>query len=361
MLLSFAQTMWTAWGKVWPILIAILCFGVIIMGHELGHFLTAKLFKVRVNEFALGMGPAIFKFVRGETKYALRLLPIGGFVQMEGEDEDSEDEKSFGKKAVWKRIIIVAAGAIINLIMGVLIVAIMLSQMDLVGTRTVNYFHENATSQQTGLEKGDTIIEIDGKHVFSMYDVSILMARNADGVFDFVVMRDGQKTTLSDVKFETKDVDGQNTIIWDFVFVGLEDAGFTTIAKDSFMTSFTLGRTVWLGLFDIVTGQYGISDLSGPIGVIDYVSSAAAEASQQADMSQLLMMIALITINIGLFNLLPIPGLDGGRLFFMLIELIFRKPIPQKYERWVHAAGLVLLLGLMLVITLSDILKLIRN
>ncbi|MBQ2848509.1 MAG: site-2 protease family protein [Clostridia bacterium] len=348
------------WGKVWPILIAILFFGLIIMFHEFGHFIFAKLFKVQVNEFSMGMGPTLFKFKKGETKYSLRLLPIGGFVSMEGEDEESENERAFSNKPVWQRFIIVAAGGVVNLIMGVIIVAIMLCQSELIGLPQIHSFHENAVSSQHGLQVGDKIKKINGKKVFSEYDLSFLMARDKDGIIDFVVEREGEKINLDAVKFQTVDNNGTLTIIYDFIIQGVEP-GFLSVTQNAVLESVSIGRVVWISLMDLVTGQYGLSDLSGPIGTVSIIADAAQSATQQMDWTMLLMIMALIAINIGLFNLLPLPALDGGRLFFMAIELIFRKPVPKKYEGWVHAVGLVLLMLLMVVISFSDIMRLIKG
>lgn len=350
------------WGKVWPILIALLFFGLIISFHELGHFIFAKLFKVQVNEFSLGMGPAIFKKKKGETQYSLRLLPIGGYVSMEGEDEDSENERAFCNIKAWKRFIIIAAGGVVNLIMGVIVVAIMLATSgDLIGTPQINFFHEDAATATQGLQEKDVIKKINGKTVFSEYDLSFLMARDKDGVIDFVVERNGEKMPVNGVKFDTvKNPDGTLTIIYDFVIVGVK-SNVWTVAKNAVLESISIARIVWLSLFDLVTGQYGLSDLSGPIGTVTIIADTAQNAVAQTDYSTLFMIMALIAINIGLFNLLPLPALDGGRLFFLLIEMIFRKPIPRKYEGWIHAIGLGLLLLLMVVISFSDIMKLIKG
>ena len=348
------------WGKVWPILVAILFFGLIIFFHELGHFTFAKLFKVQVNEFAMGMGPTLFKFTKGETKYALRLFPIGGFVSMEGEDEESDNERAFCKKPAWQRFIIIAAGGVVNLIMGVILVAIMLSQTNLIGLPQIHSFEENSVSSQY-LQAGDEIKKINGKNVYSEYDLSFLMARDKDGVIDFVVERDGEKLELNGVKFQTMTAeDGRLTIIYDFIIRGVEP-NFLNVAKNSVLESVSIGRMVWISLLDLVTGQYGLSELSGPIGTVTFIAEAAQTATQQTDYSYLFTLLALIAINIGLFNLLPLPALDGGRLFFLAIEFVFRKPVPAKYEGWVHAIGMVLLLGLMVVISFSDILRLIRG
>lgn len=349
------------WSKVWTIAVAILFFGLIIMIHECGHFLSAKLFKVKVNEFSLGMGPAIFKRKKGETQYALRLFPIGGYVSMEGEDEDSDDEGAFNKKAVWKKMIIVAAGAIMNLILGLIIMTIMLSTSgELIGTNTVKSFYDNASSQQTGLREGDKFLEIDGHHVWSEKDLSFLMSRSKDGVFDFVVMRDGEKVTLNDVKFQTEDYNGITMIHYDFVIIG-ENPGFLNVIKNSFTQSASIARMVWLSLFDLVTGRYGMSELAGPIGTMDIIADVTADAATNGSFGGMLMIMAFITINVGVANLLPLPALDGGRLFFLLIEAIRRKPINPKYEGYVHAVGLGLLMLLMVFVTYNDIVRIIKG
>ena len=352
------------WGKAWPILLAVFFFGMIVFFHELGHFTFAKLFKVKINEFAMGMGPTLFKFTKGETKYAVRLFPIGGFVSMEGEDESSDNERAFCNKPAWQRFIIVAAGGIVNLILGVLIVAIMLCQSELIGLTEIHSFEENAVSSQYGLQAGDEIKQINGKRVFSEYDLGFLMARDKDGIIDFVVERNGETINLDSVKFQTvtKDINGKETltIVYDFIIRGVEPS-FKTVIPNAVAESVSIGRVVWVSLVDLVTGQFGLSDLSGPIGTVSYIADAAQTATQETDYTMLLMMMALITINIGMFNLLPLPALDGGRLFFVLIEMVFRKPVPKKYEGWVHAVGLALLMLLMVVISFSDIMNLIRK
>jgi len=346
---------------VWPFLVAILFFGLLISIHELGHFTFAKLFKVKVNEFALGMGPAIFKKKKGDTTYALRLLPIGGYVSMEGEDEESQDENAFNRKKVWQKFIIVAAGAVMNLVLGIAIVATVLSMEQYIGTNKVLYFHENATSQQTGLQEGDEFLEIDGHRVFSDMDVSFLMSRSDDGVFDMVVRRDGEKVELTGVTFKTEKEGNYTLITYDFVMLG-EEPGVLNVIENAFKRTASIARLVWLSLFDLVTGQYGLTDLSGPVGTVNIIADAAAGAAQSKEgLITALTLMAFVSINIGVFNVLPLPALDGGRLFFLLIEGIRRKPINPKYEGYIHGAGLVLLLLLMVVVTFNDIITLIKN
>lgn len=346
---------------MWPFLVAILFFGLLISIHELGHFTFAKLFKVKVNEFALGMGPAIFKKKKGETTYALRLLPIGGYVSMEGEDAESTDKNAFNRKKVWQKFIIVAAGAVMNLILGVVIVATCLAMDDLVGTTQIISFEENAISQQTGLKAGDTLLEIDGRKVFSDMDISFLMSRSDDGVFDMVVRRDGEKVELSGVTFKTEKQDGYTLITYDFIILGKEPTVFNVVGN-AFKQTASIGRLVWLSLFDLVTGKFGLSDLSGPVGTVNIIADVTSSAVEsRANLISALTLMAFVSINIGIFNLLPLPALDGGRLFFLVVEGIRRKPINPKYEGYVHGAGLALLLLLMVVITFNDIVNLIKT
>ena len=369
-LLSISQTLTSLWGKAWPILLAILFFGLLIMIHELGHFFFAKLFKVKVNQFAMGMGPKIFSFGKKETEYSLRLFPVGGYVAMEGEDEESSNDRAFGQKKVWQRMLILAAGAMLNLILGFFLVIVMFAvTKDLLGSTIIHSFRDDvavAKSQETGLAARDQILKINGKRVFADTDVFYMLMRDKDGVFDMQVRREGKKVDLKNVTFETEERDGKNTIIYDFKILGYkkEDVGFLGMLKTAAKESLSLGRVVWLSLFDLVTGQYGMSDLSGPVGTVNIVAQAANvrdEETGKRDFTPMLHMMALISINIGIFNLLPLPALDGGRLFFLFIELIFRKKVPAKYEGWVHAVGLALLMLLMLAVTFSDILKLIRD
>lgn len=412
-------------AKALPIIIGVLFFGLIIAIHEFGHFIFAKLFKVKVNEFAIGMGPTILKRQVKETKYALRLFPIGGFVSMEGEGEDSDDERAYCNQKTWKKMIIISAGAVMNLILGFILCVILISGQDAIGENRISGFYEDAMSNSV-LQVDDEILKIDGKRVFSNYDITFLMQRNASGKFDFTVNRNGEKITLEDVPFQKitsgnfsyKDMaisnvsaklkkagfrDGDKILsvngkavtsddeliasiradedftidfeilrgeeklsfddvslatvtIFDFTVYPAEK-NFLSVTREAFAYSFSLGRMVYLSLFDLIRGQYGLNDLSGPIGTMSIITDVAEESVATTDYSSLFMLFAMITINIGLFNLLPIPALDGGHLFFMLVELIARRKIPQKYVSWVSAAGLVLLLIFMALISANDLWK----
>lgn len=349
------------WSKAWPILFALLFFGVIIMIHECGHFACAKLFKVKVNEFSLGMGPALFKRKKGDTLYAVRLFPIGGYVAMEGEDDASEDDRAFNKKPVWQKMIIVVAGALMNLILGfILMVLLLTTSTDLIGTNTIKEFYPDAVSSQYGLQAGDRFVEIDGHHVWSELDLSFLMSRSQDGVFDFVVERNGEKVTLNDVYFATEQQNGITLIQYDFIIIG-EQPGFLNIVKNAFTQSASIVRMVWLSVFDLVTGRYGMSELAGPVGTVDIIADVTAQAVSSGSLTNLLTIMAFITINVGVANLLPLPALDGGRFLFLAIEAVRRKPVNPKYEGYVHAAGLALLLLLMVVVTYNDIARIVHG
>ncbi len=344
------------WGRVWPILFAILFFGIIIALHEFGHFSTAKLFKIKVNEFSIGMGPAFFKKQKGETLYALRILPIGGFVSLEGEDEISDDPRAFGNQKAWKRFIVVAAGAILNIVLGLILVCIMLGISDKVPTTVVSDVAENMYTAETGIVIGDEILSIDGTKVHSARDLYYCLYRNNDGKFDITLRRDGKKLefTQLDVPYDMEQ--GYCSFI-----VGTENVSALNLFPGAVRETLSMTKMIWLSLIDMVGGKYGMDELSGPVGTIGIVADTASDAASKSDYSSIIFILAFITVNIGLVNLLPLPALDGGRLLFIAVEIIFRRPVPKKFEAIVHAAGLILLLGLMALITFNDIANLIKG
>ena len=342
-------------NNVWPYVVAVLVFVILIIIHEFGHFIAAKASGVRVNEFAVGFGPKLFKKKLGEPTYAVNLIPLGGYCAMEGEDENSEDGRAFCNKGPFKRLFIVANGAIFNLILGIVIIGITLIPGDKFTTTTVNSFHESAVSCNYGLEEGDKIISVNGRKIFTTYDLSYAFTGVKGGVLDMVVKRDGKKVELENVKFKTSETDGIEYVNVDFYVEPMEKNFFTFISH-TFNTTIANVRVVWFSLIDLITGKYGISAMSGPVGITAAIGSVA-----KTNLFDILPIMALITINLGIFNLLPLPALDGGRILFILIELVTRKPVPQKYEGLVHTIGLILLLGLMLLITAKDIFSLITG
>lgn len=339
------------WNTVYPILIAILFFELIIIIHEGGHFAAARLMKIKVNEFSVGMGPKIFQLTRGETKYTLRWILFGGYCAMEGEDSESDDKNAFVNKKVWQRIFVVAAGAIMNLILGFIIVLIIVCSQNLVGTTQVAKFENNAVSAQSGLQPGDVIKSIDGMRVFTTNDVQTGLSRSADSTVDMVVVRDGQDVNLQ-VNFETDVYEGTQYIKMDFWLRGVEK-NFGNVISQTFKEFVSYARMVFLSVHDLLVGRYGLSDLSGPVGAVSVVSDAV-----KTSLYSVLRITALLTINVGLFNLFPIPALDGWRLFVLIAEGITRKKLPAKAEYIINAVGLVLLLGLMCLVTFSDITRL---
>lgn len=338
------------WQTVYPIIIAVLFFQLIIVIHEGGHFVAARLMKIKVNEFSIGMGPKLIQFTKGETKYTLRLVLFGGYCAMEGEDSDSDDENAFANKRVIQRIFVVVAGAFMNLVLGLVIISIMVSTQSLIGTTTVAKFEDNAISSQT-LEVGDKIKSIDGMRVYTSTDVTTGLSRSTDNTVEFVVERNGEAKTI-DVEFEMSEYEGHQYINMDFFVLGVEKT-FSSVIKESLAQFVSYCRMIFLSLHDLIVGRYGVSDISGPVGTVSIVSTAV-----KTSLPTVLRIMALLTVNVGLFNLFPFPALDGWRLFVLVFEGIFKRKLPSKFEWLINSIGLALLIGLMCVVTFSDITKL---
>ena len=347
--------------------IAILAFGVLIALHEFGHFIAAKACGVKVNEYSIGMGPALFKKQGGETLYALRLLPIGGYCAMEGEDGDggSADPRAFFNKPWWQKSIILVAGAAMNFLIGVVIVGAIYSSATAFTTNEVVETVDGFLYAENGIEAGDRIYSIDGHRVFYSSDFSIYMDRAGDTV-DMVVIRDGKKVKLEDYGLKpARYADGYRY----GVTFGSVPADFGVKAKYTLYTSVNFVRTVWMGLSDLITGAVGLRDMSGVVGIVGIINDTGHQVEEEtqskaAALEQVFYLIAVIAVNLAVMNLLPIPALDGGRLLFVLVNavtmLLFKKQLDPKYEGYVHAAGMAALLALMAVIMVSDILKYIR-
>lgn len=397
------------------ILASILVFGSVIFIHELGHFMVAKKCGIKVNEFAIGMGPRLFKIVRGETTYAIRLLPIGGFVSMEGEDEESDDSRSFTKAKVWKRLLVIVAGAFMNLVLGFFICLCLVSfaagisfsqapvwvlvlfgllgvafiavivlgilkklsgkkvGWSLVGillvafvllfsfcakggvqTKVVAQFTaENSITEQTGLQIGDEILKVNGRSCFLVEDIQYELSRVQLDSVNLTVRRDGKVIELDNVKFENSLAEDGKTVLHDLGFkvFGVHKT-FSTVVRGAFDLSIYMVRSVYIGLYDLLTGNVAINQMSGPVGIIDQVSQAV-----QIGWTQVFTFMALISINLGIMNMLPFPALDGGKAVLLIIEAIRRKPIKQKYEIIINLVGLGLLLLLMLFVSFNDVVR----
>ena len=345
------------------ILFATFLFSVLIFVHELGHFAAAKLSGVQVNEFSMFMGPAIFKKQVGETLYAIRCIPIGGYCAMEGEDQDTENPRSFQKAAWWKRLIILVAGAAMNFIAGLLIFAVLYLPGNEIVVPVITEFTDCCIfNHENGLQKGDEILELDGEKIYVNGDVSVILQINPTVHHDVVVLRDGEKLVFNDLEMahtHTND-DGQEYLHYGISYGQVRSANF--FQKLDFVWKVTLDnvRNVRLSLQMLFSGKASVKDVSGPVGIVSMMSEVA-ESSEDSRMAILSMLSfgGMIAVNLAVMNLLPIPALDGGRVVGLLIttvvEGITKKKINPKYEGYLHAAGMILLLGLMAVIMFKDI------
>lgn len=405
------------------ILIGIVIFFLIILIHEFGHFTVAKLCKMRVQEFAIGMGPRILKKQVGETLYCLKALPIGGSVQL-GEDEESDDPRSFRNRPVWMRMLVIAAGAFMNFVLGFIFCLIYVLASTNIATNTVNGFYDGSVSSSF-LQRGDIIKEINGMSIFTTTDISFQLSNTVSRdqgaqyySYDFVVERDGQLIRLDDVRFASRayaqmladynelksgseeysgfaeliteyynaendtftdsfnalkdDTDNaafctaveqitekykqdypneKNSLFLDF-YVRPGEKNIGTVLSATCATFVSDARLIWISLLNLLSGTYGLNELSGPIGVVQSVGTVAA-----IGFDSLMLLAALIAINVGIVNLLPIPAMDGARLVFLIIEAIRRKPIKAEHEGMVHFVGIMALMVLMLVVTINDIIR----
>lgn len=346
------------------LLLAILAFGILIAVHEFGHFATAKLCGVKVNEFAIGMGPLLFKKKKGETLYSLRALPIGGFCAMEGEDEDTGDPRAFSRQRSWKKLIILAAGSFMNFLLGVLLVLILVTQIQFYTRPVLKGFVDGFPLEgESGLMAGDELIRINGERVYLYDSVSLLLSRS-EGPIDLVVRRNGERVVLNDLPLEPADYEygGQTVRMYGLLFESGE-ATFADRVQMAWRQPMQFVQLVKLSLLDLLGGKVGLRDMSGVVGIVDTISSVGA-ASETVGLGLLnvVYFVAFIAVNLAVMNLLPIPALDGGRIAFLLINgvivLVTGKEVDPKYEGYVHTAGLILLLGLMAVVAVSDIWKL---
>lgn len=334
---------------------AILIFSVIIFVHELGHFLTARIFGVTVHEFAVGMGPAIWKKQGRQTLYSVRAIPMGGFCQMEGEDDDSQEEGAFRKKKPLFRIVILAAGASMNLILGFVVVLGLVihsaaANGGIASTTVDRVLPESSVAEF--LQPGDKITEINGKNVHIMRDLSFALSQNGNQEATLTIRRGDETITRTFTPMETTHEDGSKGYLVGFN-VAIKPAGFFAVLHEAFFQTVWMAKLVLVSLKMLLQGQADINDLSGPVGVVSTMTEVA-----QSGWLDLLFFGAFLAVNIGIMNLLPLPALDGGRIFFTLIEMIVGKPIPPEKEGWVHAAGFALLILLMLYVTFHDIVRL---
>lgn len=330
------------------IIYAILIFCLLIVFHEFGHFAVAKLCGVKVNEFSIGMGPAILKKQKGETLYSIRLFPIGGFCAMEGEDEESSDERAFHRKAAWQKALIVVAGAFMNLLLAVLI---MMGVAYAVGapTTTIDVVTPGSPAAASGIRSGDTLTAVDGKNIEKWSDVSALLAESeADRVQITVKGEDGTVRTVSSGVM-TNDA-GRRMI----GVVPTKEHHITDAVKSGIVNTWIMGRGMLQVFGQLFTGRIAASELSGPVGIV-----AAVNQTASLGFIYIAYLTALISLNLAIVNMLPFPALDGGRLLFIVIRKVTGRAITDEMESKIHFAGIMLLFMLMIYVTWHDVIRFI--
>ncbi|MCI2057002.1 MAG: site-2 protease family protein [Oscillibacter sp.] len=350
------------------ILAAILIFGVLIAVHELGHFLAAKACGVQVNEFSIGMGPALWHHKKGETEYSLRALPIGGFCAMEGEEESSDSPRALSSQGFWKKFVIFAAGSFVNFLTGLLIVVILYSSAAGFYSTELTGFAPECTAQSDGLMTGDTIYSVDGERVYLFSDLDLLFGLNKTGSFDLVVLRDGEKVALDKISMPVQtctSADGTSYSGRGLFFGKTVGGTVATRLQYSWLNTMDFARIVRLSLQMLVTGKATMNDVSGPVGIVSTITQVGKESETARDaVENILYFAALIAVNLSIMNMLPIPALDGGHIFFLIVDTIalalFKKKIPDKYEAALNMVFLVALMGFMAVVTFHDVFKLIQ-
>ena len=384
---------------------AVFVFSAVIAIHEFGHFMVAKLCGVQVNEFSIGMGPVLCKWVRKGTQYSIRALPVGGFVALEGEESpeskqaeenlsvvSDDSSPSRGAKAdagkpdlpplsgevaeptgsdgevspsgiplneapVWQRALIMLAGAGMNFVLGFVVMAILITaQSEPITSKVLYQVEENALCGQTGLQAGDKILAVNGRRCFVANDILYELMRTEDYTADFTVLRDGKKVELPGVQFDTwQDDKGETHMSLGFTVYGIKKTPLNVL-KEAGNSVLYYGRIIFASLSDLLRGRESINDLSGPVGIVTAIGQAASYGWQD-----LLEMLVLITVNVGIFNLLPFPALDGGKVVFLLIEGVTGHAVSEKIQSGLTVAAFALLFGLMIFATYNDILRLITG
>ena len=354
---------------------ALFVFSAVIAIHEFGHFAVAKLCGIRVNEFSIGMGPVLWKKVRKGTQYSLRALPVGGFVALEGEESpESKQAESpalepdaageqppqgcpLNEAPVWQRALVMVAGAVMNFVLGfVVLVVLIAANGEPITSKVIYAVNDGALCGQTGLQAGDEVVAVNGRRCFVANDMIYELVRTEQYRADFTVKRDGKTVELKDVQFDTwVDDAGETHMILGFTVYGIHKTPLNVL-KEAGNSVLYYGRIVFTSLADLVRGRESINDLSGPVGIVSAIGQAASYGWQD-----LLELLALITINLGIFNLLPFPALDGGKVVFLLIEGVTGHPVPEKLQGGLTVATFVLLFGLMILATCNDILRLVTQ
>ena len=327
-------------------ILAVFLFVIMIFPHELGHFVVAKAVGVKVNEFAFGMGPAIWKKQKGETLYAIRIFPIGGYCLMEGENEESDNERAFNNKSGKAKIAVLLAGSVMNVLIAILVMIIL---MGVIGspTTTIAKVESGSPAYTAGIQKGDTIVAVNSSKVKEWNDLSTLISKNTKGM-TITVNRNGadRELQVTPVKSDGRYIVG--------VTPAVSHNAFTAV-KNGIISTVTMTRTMFISLQQLFSGQVAAKNLSGPVGIVSLVHQ-----SELYGLYYFFYLLAFISINLAVINMLPLPALDGGRIVFVIIRAITGKKITDSMEATVHAAGMILLLGLMVFVTWNDIVRLFQ-
>lgn len=338
---------------VFTVLAAILIFAILVFIHEFGHFITAKLTGVKVLEFALGMGPKIFSFKKGETLYSLRAFPIGGFCSMEGEDGEKTSERSMWNKPAPIRLLVLASGAFMNILLGFILLVILISGQKVHLAKEVDMVVYGSAAYESGILAGDEIIKINSKKIHIGQDVSYICSQITDGDVQFLVKRNGEQINVNVAKkanepYGIKLATRENTV--------------KSVLSQSYYQTIFYSKVIINSLVDLIKGRVPVTEMSGPIGIVSEIGNAVEEGitAGESGIFRLLSLTILLTVNLGIFNLLPIPALDGGRIFFVLVEMIIRKRLPPEKEGMVHFIGFLLLMLLAVFIAYMDVLKIFR-
>ena len=345
------------------VIIAILIFGILVIVHELGHFSVAKLCGIRVEEFSVGLGPALFSKQKGETKYSLRCIPFGGFCAMTGEDGESDDPRAFVNAKVWQKLLVLIAGAFMNFLLGFIIMLCIYADAQGFIAPKIDAFMEGCPYETAdGLQAGDRFLKIDGKVVYTSSDISDLL--DTDTVHDIIVKRGNEKITLNRYHIERIEYDGYEDKMYGFT-LGIDEGTFLNKIKYSGAMCCEFVRWVFDGLRQLISGGASMNDLSGPVGIVDMMAETGASAETTADaLYSIFYIAAFIAVDLAFMNMLPIPALDGGRVFLLIvtwiIETVTRRKLNPKYEAYIHGAGMVLLLALMAVVLFNDVWKLFK-
>ena len=346
-------------------LVAVFIFGFLVAIHEVGHFLAARLCGVRVNEFSIGMGPCLWHRETDETQYSIRLLPIGGFCALEGQDEDSGDRRSFTRQSFWKKFVILSAGSFMNLLAGMIIIAMLFAGASGFYVDQISGFSEDFPLEgESGLMVGDVFYKVDGWRTYLRGDAAMLLSFNDGQGVDIEVIRNGKKIVLEDLPLCRETYDGQPGRFG--LLIGEMQIPTSFLTKLRFIGYQTLDfiQQMWFSLVQLARGTMGVQELSGPVGIVSIITEVGTASESAASAARdIAYFAALIAINLAVMNMLPIPALDGGRIFFLLVDaaalLLFRRKVPEKWQAAVNAACFMLLMGMMALVTLHDVTKMI--